>query len=401
MRHLVAAAAVLLVGCGSDSHAPPVVRDSLGITIVENFGPSWSKSERWRLADTPSLDIGGTIDPDYQFSRVVGSTTLDDGSIVVANGGTQELRWYDQTGRFQRAMGDGAFARLDWIGRLGSNAVIVFDFGNLRLSTFSSEGELNQASNLVVTFQASPSSVKGIFADSSVLAVRDVRSWAPTMIRSGDVPDGLVRGPAAAFRYTLSGNFMNRVGTFEGAEQIFSRGRSRIVRVTGRPFGRTAVFAVSGDRYYVSRQDEFEVHVHDPNGTMTGVLRLAGEGVPVTSEDIDRYKRSRLAGVHELQKADRQAELDALPFPEAMPAHGTMLTDSDGNLWIANYRPFGDEQPSWSVFDSEHHMLGVVETPNGLSLHEIGSDYVLGSFTDEDDQVHIRVYGLVKPLESG
>ena len=401
MKQLLVGATVLLIACGGESQVPPVVRDSLGITIVENFGPSWTNATRWRLEETPTLDIRDRADPNYTFSHVIGSTKLQSGSIVVADGGTQELRWFDQSGRFQKAVGSGSFASIEWIGRLTSNTVAVFDFGNLRLSTFGPDGDLRQAANLVVTFQASPSSVRGIFADSSVLAVRDVRSWAPTMIREGDVPDGLVRGPAAAFRYDITGDFMNVLGSYQGAERIFNHGRTRIVRVTSRPFGKTAVFAVSDDHYYVGEQNKFEVEVHDPNGVLTAILRLDRENVPVTAEDVDRYKRSRLAGVHELQKTDRQIELDALPFPEAMPAYGSIIADSEGNLWIADYRPFGDEQARWTVFDSEHRMLGTVETPTSLTVQDIGSDYVLGVFTDQDDQVSMRLYALVKPTERG
>jgi hypothetical protein len=401
MRHVLVGVAVLLTACGGESHVPPVVRDSVGIRIVENFGPSWTKATRWRLEDTPSLNMRDRTDPNYTFSRVIGSTKLQNGSIVVADGRTQELRWFDESGRFQKAVGRGSFASIEWIGRLDSNTAAVFDFGNLRLSTFGPDGELKQTANLVVTFQASPSSVKGIFADSSFLAVRDVRSWAPTMIRAGEVPDGLVRGPAAAFRYDINGTFMNILGSYQGAERIFNHSRTRIVRVTSRPFGRTAVFAVSDDRYYVGEQNKFEVEVHDPNGVLTAIVRFAKENAPVTAEDVDRYKRSRLAGVHELQKTDRQIELDALPFPETMPAYGTIIADSEGNLWIADYRPFGDEQARWTVFDSELRMLGIVETPSNLTVHDIGSDYVLGVFAEEDNQVSVRLYGLVKPTGRG
>ncbi len=160
------------------------------------------------------------------------------------------------------------------------------------------------------------------------------------------------------------------------------------------------MFAVSGDRYYVGEQDEFEIRVHDPNGAVTGILRLVIDSVPVTPDDVDRYKQSRLAGVHELQRADRQSELDALPFPETMPAYGAILVDLDGNLWIADYRPFGDERAMWRVFDSELRLLGTVETPQDLTVQEIGSDYVLGTYADEENQLSVQLYELVKPTGS-
>ena len=397
MKRLLVLGASLIIACGGEPPAPPIVRDSSSVTIVQNFGPSWTSNERWYVDDSPLVDIGAATGPEYQLSRVIRSTRLEDGTIVVADGGTQDLRWYDANGNHIRSIkGSTTFASVEWIGRLGSSSVIVFDFGNLRLSVFDGAGELQQMGTLVVTFQASPSSVKGVFADSSVLAVRDVKSWAPTMIRSGEAPEGLVRGPSAGFRYSADGTFMNSVGTFLGAQRIFSKGRSRFVRVTPPPFGRTAVFAVSNDRFYVGTQDKYEVSVFGLDGSLRTIVRLERENTPTTEADIDRYKRARLAGVHELQKEDRQRQLDALPFPETMPAYGRIEVDLEGNLWVADARPFGDGPNRWTVFGPDHRILGAVDTPRDFVVHAIGSDYVLGSVR-EDDKDHVRVYRLVKP----
>jgi hypothetical protein len=375
------------------------VSDSAGVTIIQNFGGMWTRGNAWQVAAEPSLAIGrATADSNYRLSRVIGATRLDDGTIVLADGGTQELRWFNRDGGFVRSVGGNTvFASLEWIGRLGSNSVIVFDFGNLQLSVYGAAGEPLQTGTLVVTFQASPSSVKGVFGDSSVLAVRDVRSWAPTMIRSGATPEGLVRGPTAAFRYHTSGTFLSSAGTFRGAQRIFSKGQSRFVRVTPPPFGRTTVFAVSEDHFFVGTQDEYELRAYDMDGQLATIVRLERENTPTTQADIDRYKRARLAGVHELQRPDREMELDALPYPETMPAFGPIEVDAAGNLWVASARPFGDERSVWTVFDTQHRMLGTVEIPRDLTVHEIGHDYVLGSVVGEDAVDRVQLHRLDKP----
>lgn len=399
MKRFMFLALCLVAACGGEPPAPPMVSDSAGITIVQSFRSTWAKDEAWQIAATPSWESGNaTTDPSYRLARVVGATRLEDSTVVVADGGTQELRWFDQSGRFLRSAGGrNVFASLEWIARLGSSSVIVFDFGSLRLSVYNAAGEIEQAGTLVVTFQASPSSVKGVFSDSSVLAVRDVRSWAPAMIRSGTTPDGLVRGPTAAFRYTISGGFVNTVGNYPGAQRIFSKGQSRFVQVTAPPFGRTTVFAVKNSHFYVGTQDEYELRVYDMSGQLTTIVRLERENAPTTEADIDRYKRARLAGVHERQRQDREMELDGLPYPETMPAFGSIEVDAAGNLWVADARPFGDERPIWTVFDAEHRMLGTVETPRGLTIHEIGHDYILGSLVGENGVHRVQMYRLDKP----
>jgi hypothetical protein len=397
MQRAIVLGSCLVLGCAGEPPPQPVVSDSAGIRIVESFGPTWQRSEAWSMAASPTVEIGGAeTDSSYGLSRIVGSTRLGDGTIVVADGRTQQLRWFDQSGGFIRSVG--GFVGLEWIGGLGSRAVMVFDFGNLRLSAYDASGERLMAGALVVTFQASPSSVKGVFSDSSVLAVRDVRSWAPAMIRTGAAPEGLIRGPAAAFRYAADGTFLNSMGTFRGAQRIFSKGLSRFVRVTAPPFGRTTVFAVSpDDHFYVGTQDKYELKVYDIAGELTAVVRLDRANTETTQADIDRYKRARLARVHELQRADREAELDSLPYPETMPAFGPIAVDAAGNLWVADPRPFADEQPIWTVFDSGHRMLGTVETPRDLTIHEIGHDYVLGAYHGSDGAERVRLYPLEKP----
>ena len=47
-----------------------------------------------------------------------------------------------------------------------------------------------------------------------------------------------------------------------------------------------------------------------------------------------------------------------------------------------------------TVFDAEGHVLGFVETPEGLEIHEIGEDYILGRVKDELGVDFIQVWPL-------
>ena len=403
MKRLPVAGLILAAACGSEEPAPPVVRDSLGITIVENIEPAWGGSSQWQLSGAPIVEIGGAAggDPNYQFSGVIGSVRLDDGTIVVANDGTKELRWYDASGSWRHTAGGAAagpaeFVRIEWLGRFGPASVIAYDRGNLRFSIFDGDGTLLQSTGLVVTFQTPPGSVQGVFGDSTLLVVRGVRYWADALMRSGDSPEGLVRGPSTVSRYTSTGEYINGLGTFAGSEQIFQTGRTRIVRLRARPFGRDAVFAAAGDRLYVGTQDDFEIRVRHYTDSLTTIIRAERGKVPVSQADVDRYVSARMAGVHEVQRADREAELRALPYPDTMPAFADILVDTEGNLWVADFRPFGTELPFWTVFDATHRMLGTVATPSGLTVLQVGSDFVLGVARDDSGTETVQVYALNK-----
>jgi len=331
------------------------------------------------------------------------SARLSDGRIVIANAGTQEIRWYDPSGRLLDAAGSpdsrsGYFIGLQWVGALPSDTTIAFDYGAMRLVVYDPDGEPVRNRKLLVMVGDRPGSARGVFADGSVLLVRDVRSWASAMIQSGAPPEGVVRGPTTAFRYsTTTGDPLGNLGTFAGAEQLFTEGRPRVWRVTGRPFGRRAVFAAGGDRMYAGTQDTTQVDIYALDESLLASVRWPTPHRNVEEEDVARYKRARLAGVHERQRADRERQLNALPFPEAMPAYADIAVDSEGNLWVSDYSPFGGEPTRWTVFDSDHRMLGFVDTPVGLFVHQIGSDYVLGHWVDESGAEHIQLYSLEKP----
>ena len=404
MKRFLLATLIVVVGCGDAPPMPPVVRDSAGVTIVENFGPSWGQNEGWTVSEAPTVSIGDTTRGEtYIFDRVIGALRLSDGTIVVANNGSQELRWYDASGSFQRTAGRNGeggvrFSSLAWLGRFGDESVIAYDGMNLRTTIFAPDGTVQHSSSLIMTFQAPPGAVEGAFADSSLLIVRGARHWIRAMQGQPNAPQGLRRGPTLAFRYSSDdGSFLNGLGTYNGSEQIFRTGRTQIVHVNARPFGRNAVLATYGNNLYVGTQDEYEIRVVNNLDTLDTIVRLQRENAPVTTEILDAYKNARLTNVHARERAAREAQLDSLPFPETMPAYSNILVDTEGNLWVADYRPFGGEQPVWNVFDPSFKLLGAVETPPRLLIFDIGPDYVLGRWQEPSGTESIRMYALVKP----
>ena len=54
-------------------------------------------------------------------------------------------------------------------------------------------------------------------------------------------------------------------------------------------------------------------------------------------------------------------------------------------------------QVALRVFDPEGRWLGRVPMPARLVVHEIGQEYVLGVWADDDGGEEIRLYGIVRP----
>ncbi len=97
------------------------VRDSAGVRIVENHTARLALP--WRVNHVPSLTIGSVEgDEDYDLHQVTGALRLGGGTVVVANSGTLELRFYDREGRHLRSVGGpGEFQSLEWISRFTSD----------------------------------------------------------------------------------------------------------------------------------------------------------------------------------------------------------------------------------------------------------------------------------------
>ncbi len=404
MKRYLLATLFVTTACGGEPPKPPVVRDSAGVTIVENFDPTWSGGEAWSLSGQPILAIGDSSrGEDYVLERVVGALRMPDGSVVVGNGGTQQLRWYDSTGTHLFTAGRGGrdgsrFSYLQWLGRFGEEAVLAYDGTHLRTTIIANDGTLLHSGSLIITFRAQPGDVRGLFADSTLLVVRGAGHWVRSMQGEPDAPQGLRRAPTIAFRYDHDdGRYINTIGTFPGSERIFRTGRTQIVHVDPRPFGKNAVLAASGEDLYAGTQDSYEISVVHNSDSLAALIRLNRPKQPVTQEHIDRYKSARLANVHPREREHREARLDSLPYPDWMPAYSTILVDTEGNLWVSDYRPFGLQQPVWTVFDPSHRVLGTVETPLRLTIHDVGPDYVLGRWREPSGAESVRIYALEKP----
>lgn len=89
--------------CGGDLPervAETVVRDSAGITIVESTKPVWTEESNWRLSQEPIVTMGSLDGPEeHQFYQLQAVLLQPDGAIVIADRGTNELRFFDSSGQ--------------------------------------------------------------------------------------------------------------------------------------------------------------------------------------------------------------------------------------------------------------------------------------------------------------
>jgi hypothetical protein len=134
-----------------------------------------------------------------------------------------------------------------------------------------------------------------------------------------------------------------------------------------------------------------------------GLLRAPIARAPITSEESAAFTEAALArlraGALKLKTpldSGLIRSLEKAPFPELKPAFGRMLVDRTGALWLSTPLAGLDSEDTWNVFAPEGTWLGVVTTPAGLRVDEIGADYLLGVWNDSEGKSRVRMYPVVR-----
>jgi hypothetical protein len=372
-----------------------VVRDSAGVKIVENSAPAWKEGQGWRLSAEPALDIG-MVDgpPEYQFGRVTGAVRLGDGTVVVGDDQSKNLRFFDRAGRYLRTVGregggPGEFGALASVAAQG-DTLVVGDYNNRRVTVFAPDGRLVRAMPLDAGGTEAFVRTLGSFRDGSVLL-----SSVTSSDRSGLSRDSvtyLLLGPA--------GGPPRELGRFPGDEMFTHAEEGGPVMGGPRGFGRAATLAAVPDGFFYGSSDRFEIGRYDEAGKLLRLVRAPHSPRPVTPADVERFKEMRRQMAQDPSRAQLRGliekSLAAMPFAETMPAHGELRADAAGGLWVSDYRLTSDDPGRWTVFDPEGRMLGTVATPARFRVFEIGTDYVLGVWRDDMDVEHVRLFTLEK-----
>lgn len=382
--------------CAEPSGEIPVaaVRDSAGITIIENDPAAGVPI--WELATPPLMEIGvADGNPDYQLFRVVGAVLRPDGSVVVANAGTHELRFYDSSGTHTRTVGGegdgpGEFRALGWV-RPRADSLVALDDRLLRMSVFTPDGRF---------VRSVPGTAPwfGMLANGSGLSLG---YDFPT-----ERPLGLSREQAFLVVHDADGavaDTLTRVALWETYFDPALRGRF------APWFMHNTEIAVHGNDIYIADNERYEIQVMSSSGQLHRFIRKRQENRRVTPDDVDRLLQERLTAMTDPNRRRQFADAyRELPVPETMPAFGvtelsqwalpTIFVDARSRLWVKEYEPSPGAASTWAVFDPIGTMVATLVAPPALELMGATADAVVGRFRDELDVESVRVYRLVREM---
>lgn len=348
-RHLaIAICAQLLAGCGgaSSDEAPTAqLVDSAGVTIITHGAAPFPDT----IPTTPVLSIGTEGDPDYEFFRLRQISPLASGNIVVANGGTSELLFYDSGGTFLRRAGQpgegpAEFGFLTTVYTGAGDTLVVMDPRRRRLVMFDSAGAFVRGESFAEDLTSAPPEgmcvfpgLLGVLADGARLT----RGWGCMQFEGGDglrptmMTVDLVRGSTRDTLGTFNSNTVWERGGAEAGPDMYSL----------LPLGAVMSWAVGKDRAYLSEGSQYEAKVFDSIGRLAAIYREDDQPPAVTSSDRDEYRRSRVEAGNELP--------DDVPFPDVLAGYERLVLSYEGQLWAQWAAPPSEDHLRWTVWSED------------------------------------------------
>lgn len=171
--------------------------------------------------------------------------------------------------------------------------------------------------------------------------------------------------------------------------------RTNVPRRIRAAFGRNTIGAVWGDLVAIGDQAAYEIKAFAADGALVMIVRRDGDpGSPTRAEQDDYWER-RYADRPPDSRAESLRAVKDMPLVDSYRAFSRILSDRLGYLWV---RERG--RAVWTVFDPEGRLRGLVETPSGLGVVEIGEDYILGRARDDLGVEYVQLWGLDRDATS-
>ena len=377
------------IACDDSSLPAVTFRDSLGVSIVESALPQWTEDTAWRMEETPIVDLteSGAGD-EHQFYAVRDVLSADSNHLVVADGGSQQLRIYDSAGRFQRAFGGTG----DGPGEFQSLRVVVALLDGTLVAQDGRPGgrivEFDVARGLTATFRRP----EGVYPLRQPIPSTGVFGFEIEGVSEDGMLLGLQRPVATVVQ--LSEDRTSRVPIASVPhDEVFVVARGDAIPLMGR---RTHIVPIGSDEIALGTADALGYSRIDARtGAMKFTARIVGVSLAVSRREIEAERRARLGPNPSARTLELFAEL---PDPKEKPAYQRLLLDVEGNVWAGEYMGLArrDEPQRWYVWDRNGQWLGVVQAPARFEVMRVGSDRVFGVRRASYDTEHPQVLRLRK-----
>lgn len=349
---------------------------------------------QWSLSAAPTLTIGTEGDSSSEFTRIVGLLRTRDGAIHV-NDFQSPLRIFGPDGKFRRSYarrgsGPGEAQFIFWFGE-SRDTLLLFDPGNARITRFRTDGTLIRTTPIPGALEQS-TGMEGRTADGAWIAF-----LVPSMT-GFERSTGVVRPPTsvAAFPPSLEGR--PRILTTIPWDAMLHVPMGKGSTAAQPPFGASHVVAIGRNTVWIGDNATDSIRSFDPaTGRIVATAHTPWPEVQVTRSMLNSERERRLArNISKEAKAITAAVFAGDNAPKTLPRYGGALVDADDHLWVSAYALPTDASVSWWIHDAAGRPIASIALPRRFRLFQAGRDWVLGSFSDDDNVETVQLYRLEK-----
>ncbi len=383
--------ALAAAACGGERHPGTVTeRDSDGVRIVATPRSLIERPSGWQVSAQPNLVIGAAQgdSADLLFA-VTGVAQLDDGRILVVNGGTHELRFYDGTGRLVRSVGGegdgpGEFRFPALLAVTSADTIVVFDPEARRFSVLNGQGRFVRTIPLTA-FIGSP---VGRVSGGRIITESSTASAGPDS-QEGEIANSVVFATADP-----RAGILDTVAVAPGAS-LYLWKEGRRFGFTPVPFTAQPAAVVAGDLVYVVLTHVPEIRTYRVDGRLLRIVRVLGGLPDLPRSAFTNAVRQLTDGDGDAREAARLRRVyAAMSRPRRQPLFDRVLVDRLGDVWARRLLPDTASGPRrWVVFEGGRP-LGSIQTPAGLHVEEIGEAYLLGVARGRDGVERVERFRL-------
>jgi hypothetical protein len=366
----------------------------------------------WTAESEPLVRIGAVVGEEpYQFSRIVFAAELSDDRIVVADGQSLSIRYFDSDGRYLfrtggRGGGPGEFNSFGRILLLPGDTLLIYDEVLRRLTWIAPDASVSTTESVDAWSRFGTSLP---VAERRLLAAfPDSRFAIGFYSDPGNLISQRIDGDTLRLPYyiVISDVLAERVDTLAIVPGILRRlsvtnvpspaGAATVHNPVSFPSQLTGSVLAAGShrKVVVSRSDWYELNVFQADGSASIIRRADVSPRPLNAAILADYEYHFYQVI--TARADGSRD-DLLGSP--LPTHSAILIDDADRIWVREPEPvlptFSPEYSSPSnyvLFRPDGQIEAVVSLPDRLLVHHLGQRRVVGVMRDDFGVEHVAVF---------
>lgn len=368
-----------MVGCSPTAERAATSSDAAASVLPADIDrlPLWRATLERQIPDSTAGD-------QYALHMARSPVQLADGRIALANA-QYEILFFDENGRLhsrvgRRGQGPGEYRQLWSLARLAGDTLIAYDAANARATLLAADADVLRSHTLVAPFGVPP----GIhwLADGS--AVYIVHDLGRLVVKYGARGADEVRDTTWLVRVRPDGSARDTLAAVPGRWVSVQGSWVQQIALSG-----DHILATGPDFIVTGFGDDFRLTWRDAAGQILRQVHVDAPRVPVNDSIVAEYREA-------VRNQIARARAEGAPMRERFARHAPAITDAvvdrDAFTWVRRWSAHSAANAEWLIFHRDGKPAGRIALPAALRVSDIGSDYLLGVFSDEDGVQRLQRY---------